>query len=63
MQQWSVCAKQQCVQLWQCDGDPDCENGSDESAELRQPSVSQCHGNVMVKKTVTVEKMKRIVAM
>lgn len=28
---------------------------------LSQPSVSQCPGNVMVKKTVTVEKMKRIV--
>ncbi|XP_032040423.1 very low-density lipoprotein receptor-like [Aythya fuligula] len=30
-----VCNSGQCVpNRWQCDGDPDCENGSDESAEL-----------------------------
>lgn len=30
-----VCNSGQCVpNRWQCDGDPDCEDGSDESAEL-----------------------------
>lgn len=30
-----VCISGQCVpNRWQCDGDPDCEDGSDESAEL-----------------------------
>ncbi|XP_068521195.1 very low-density lipoprotein receptor-like [Anas acuta] len=30
-----VCSSGQCVpNRWQCDGDPDCENGSDESADL-----------------------------
>lgn len=29
-----VCISGQCVpNRWQCDGDPDCEDGSDESAE------------------------------
>ncbi|CAN0008533.1 unnamed protein product [Bubo scandiacus] len=30
-----VCISGQCVpNRWHCDGDPDCEDGSDESAEL-----------------------------
>lgn len=30
-----VCNSGQCIpNRWQCDGDPDCEDGSDESPEL-----------------------------
>ena len=43
-----VCKNGQCVpNRWQCDGDPDCEDGSDESPEQCRECALTCFGPLL----------------